>query len=111
MVLFPLREMQALVYYLDVIFPRLLQLLEPVISLAGIQSRGRGYTCTLFTIGPRSHSLHSVKVFSLCCTLLYPPAGTSAQGSDNTFTATVRAFRQRFHFVIIPQQLRWRRDG
>lgn len=91
--------------YLHVV-PRLLELLEPEVSLAGVQGRGRGDACTLFAVLSSGHCLHGVKVLRLAVPLLNPLTGAPAQRPDQTLTAAVRPLRHSLHFIIVPNELK-----
>ena len=97
-------------FHLYIIFPSLSKLLQSEIPLAWVYRRRRGDAGAL-AVGSRSDSLHGVEVLRRGAPLFDPPAGAPAHGSDNTFTPTVRAFRECFHFVIITQQLQREKDG
>lgn len=77
---------------------------QPELALAGVDRRRWSHAGAL-AVGSRGDGLHGVEVLRACVPFFYSSAGALAQGSDNTFTPTVRAFREGFHFVIITQQL------
>lgn len=95
--------------HLDILLPSFSKSFQPELSLAWID-RWRRSDAGALALGSRCDSLHSVEVLRCGAPFFYPPAGAPAQGSDNTFTPTVRAFREGFHFVIITQQLQREED-
>lgn len=80
------------------------ELFQPELALAGVDSRRWSHAGAL-AVRSRGDGLHRVEVLRAGAPFFYSSAGALAQGSDNTFTPTVRAFREGFHFVIITQQL------
>lgn len=94
--------------HLDILFPSLPQPFQPVLPLARVHRR-RGSDAGALALRPGRDSLHGVEVARVGAPFFEPSAGAAAQGSDNTFTPTVRAFREGFHFVIITQQLQRQR--
>lgn len=90
--------------HLDIFFPSFPKFLQPELSLARVDSWRRSDAGAL-ALRSGCDGLHGVEVLRCGAPFFYPLAGAPAQGSDNTFTATVRAFREGFHFVIITQQL------
>lgn len=96
--------------HLDIVFPSFPKSFEPELSLARVHSRRRSDAGAL-ALRSGGDGLHRVEVLRGGAAFFYPPAGAPAQGSDNTFTPTVRAFREGFHFVIITQQLQREEDG
>lgn len=96
--------------HLDILFSSFPKSLQPELSLTWVDCWRRSDAGAL-ALWSRCDSLHSVEVLRSGASFFYPPAGAPAQGSDNTFTPTVRAFREGFHFVIITQQLQREEDG
>lgn len=96
--------------HLNILIFSLPELLEPEVALTGVDSGWWSDTCTL-AVRSRGDGFHRVEVLLRGAAFFYPPTGAPAQGSDNTFTPTVRAFRQGFHFVIITKQLQRKKDG
>lgn len=94
--------------HLDILIPSLPQPFQPVLSLARVDRRRRSDAGAL-ALWPGRDSLHGVEVVRVGAPFFESSAGAPAQGSDNTFTPTVRAFREGFHFVIITQQLQRQR--
>ena len=90
--------------YLQVPAVCLPKLLEPEVSLAGIEGGRRCHAGTLAG-GPRGDGLHRVEVFLPGGPRVDPLAGVSAQGSHYTLTLAVRALRHGLDFVIVSQQL------
>lgn len=90
--------------HLHVLVSCLSEFFQPVLALAGVDRRRWSYAGAL-AVRSRGDGLHSVEVLHAGVACFYSAAGALAQGSDNTFTPTVRAFREGFHFVIITQQL------
>lgn len=97
-------------FHLDIFFIGFPKLFQPELPVAGVDGWRRSDAGALAR-RPWADSFHRVEVLRRGAALLYPPAGAPAQGSDNTFTPTVRAFRDGFHFVIITQQLQREEDG
>lgn len=95
--------------HLDIFFSSFSKFFQPVFSLAWVDCRRRSDAGAL-ALRSRCDSLHSVEVLRSGAPFFYSSAGAPAQGSDNTFTPTVRAFREGFHFVIITQQLQREED-
>lgn len=96
--------------HLDILFSSVSKFFQPELSLTWVDCWRRSDAGAL-ALWSRCDSLHSVEVLSSGAPFFYPPASAPAQGSDNTFTPTVRAFREGFHFVIITQQLQREEDG
>lgn len=90
--------------HLHILVPCFSEFLQPVLALAGVNCR-RWSQAGALAVRSRSDGFHSVEVLRAGAPFFYSSAGALAQGSDNTFTPTVRAFREGFHFVIITQQL------
>lgn len=90
--------------HLHVLLSCLSEFFQPELALAGVDRR-RWSNAGALAVRSRGDGLHSVEVVRAGVAFFYSPAGALAQGSDNTFTPTVRAFREGFHFVIITQQL------
>lgn len=90
--------------HLHVLVSCLYEFFQPELALAGVDRR-RWSNAGALAVRSRGDGLHSVEVLRAGVACFYSPAGALAQGSDNTFTPTVRAFREGFHFVIITQQL------
>lgn len=90
--------------HLHVLVSCLSEFFQPELALAGVDRR-RWSNAGALAVRSRGDGLHSVGVVRAGVAFFYSPAGALAQGSDNTFTPTVRAFREGFHFVIITQQL------
>lgn len=102
--------MDRMTLHLDILFSSFSKFFQPVLPLAWVDRRWRSDAGAL-ALWSRCDSLHGVEVLRSGASFFYPPAGASAQGSDNTFTPTVRAFREGFHFVIITQQLQREEDA
>lgn len=102
--------MRGVTLHLDVVFPSFPELLQPVLPLAWVDRRRRSDAGAL-ALRSRCDCLHGVEVLRRGASFFDPPTGAPAQGSDNTFTPTVRAFREGFHFVIITQQLQREEDA
>lgn len=90
--------------HLHVLVSCLSEFFQPELALAGVDRR-RWSNAGALAVRSRGDGLHSIEVLRAGVAFFYSPAGALAQGSDNTFTPTVRAFREGFHFVIITQQL------
>lgn len=95
---------------LDVFFPSFPELFQPELSLAWIDRRRR-CDAGAFALRSGGDGLHGVEVLRGGASFFNPPAGAPAQGSDDTFTPTVSAFREGFHLVIITQQLQREENG
>lgn len=87
--------------YLDIIFPSLLELLEPEVSFAGIEGRWRGDAGAFLTVGSCGHCLHSVEILKLSSPFFNTLAGAPTQRPDYTFTAAIWALWESLHFVIV----------
>lgn len=96
--------------HLDILFPSVCKFFQSELSLTRVDSWRRSDAGAL-ALWSRCDSLHGVEVLRGGAPFFYSSAGAPAQGSDNTFTPTVRAFRDGFHFVIITQQLQREEDG
>lgn len=96
--------------HLDILIPSFPEPFQPELPLARVDCRRRSDAGAL-ALRSRRDSLHGVEVLHGGAPFFYSSAGAPAQGSDNTFTPTVRAFREGFHFVIITQQLQREEDG
>lgn len=96
--------------HLHVVFSGLPKCFQPELPLARVDCRRRSDAGAL-ALGSGCDGLHGVEVLRAGAPFLDPSAGALAQGSDNTFTPTVRAFGEGFHFVIITQQLQREEDG
>lgn len=103
-----LREKVTL--HLHVVFSGLPKCFQPELPLARVDCRRRSDAGALAPWSGRD-GLHGVEVLRAGTPFFYSSAGALAQGSDNTFTPTVRAFGEGFHFVIITQQLQREEDG
>lgn len=57
-----LLSFQTVFFYLDVILAGLLQFLEPVLSLTGVDGRRRGHALALLAVCPLGDRLDSVKI-------------------------------------------------
>lgn len=90
--------------HLHILVPCFSEFLQPVLALAGVNRR-RWSQAGALAVGSRGDGFHSVEVLHAGVPFFYSSTGALAQGSDNTFTPTVRAFGEGFHFVIITQQL------
>ncbi len=95
--------------HLDIFVSSFPKFFQPELCLAWVHCWRRSDAGAL-ALRSRRDCLHSVEVLRSGAPVFYPPAGAPAQGSDNTFTPTVRAFREGFHFVIITQQLQREED-
>lgn len=102
-------RMERRTLHLDILFSGFPKFFQPELSLARVD-RWRRRDAGALALGSRCDGLHGVEVLRCDAAFFYPPTGAPAQGSDNTFTPTVRAFREGFHFVIITQQLRREED-
>lgn len=103
-------RMDRMTFHLDILFSSFPKFFQPELSLAWVD-RWRRSDAGALALRSRCDSLHSIEVLCGGAAFFYPSTGASAQGSDNTFTPTVRAFREGFHFVIITQQLQREKDG
>lgn len=96
--------------YLQVPAVCLPKLLEPEVSLTGIEG---GWRCNTGTLAGWAwgDGFHSVEVFLPGGPLVDPLAGVSAQGSHYTLALTVRALRHGLNFVIVSEQLDKEREN